>query len=344
MNILNGSWRYTMNDTVKESIRMMLPNKEGEAYLWSPKDERRGSMRCRASVVLIVLLALSACATASTPSNKLVYVSPDSESKMGRIERGAIIADVCLLRDVLGEDYWVVQESRSAGGHMLDAAKTYLAGKGYEVSYAQAPFVGAFKNREKPLKVRYMNGREIIKKNPPLFESEGVADNQVFKEALLTVVPKVLASQGPIVYSEGRKPIFSDVCCADPEVKDHMKVIAEHTGGDATLFLIGYGTVLSAGKNTVQGLEVFGLVAAMFTLPVVGHAMSKTEFDKLFDESYLDTYAVLVDNNTGEILWANAMKQGGGKFSDKEYYDAEKWPKLILHYMPSRAEMKAEER
>jgi hypothetical protein len=335
-----------MNDTVKESIRMMVPNKEGETYLRSPKHEWRGSMRCRAPVMLIMLLALSACA--STPSNKLLYVSPDSESKMGPIERVAIIADVCLLRDVLGEDYWVVQESRSAEGHMLDAAKTYLAGKGYEVSYAQAPFVGAFKEREIPYKVRHTNGGDIIEKNAPLFESEGVADNQVFREALLTVIPKVLASQSPIFYAEGRKPIFPDVCCANPEVKDHMKVIAEHTGGDATLFLIGYGTVISAGKNTVQGLAIAGLVIAMFTLPLVGDVVTKGwrggGGDDRHGGSYLDTYAVLVDNGTGEILWANAMRQGGGGSADKAHYDAEKWPKLILHYLPSRAEMKTEER
>jgi hypothetical protein len=279
-------------------------------------------MRFRASVVLILLLLLSACA--GGPTKQYAYVNPDSESKIGGITLVAIIADVCLIKDVLGDDdYWVVQESRSAEGHMLDAAKTNLTGKGYEVVYAQAPFVGAFKNSEKLFKVGDTSGGEVTEKNPPLFEAESLADNPVFRDALLKVIPKVPASTG-------RNSNLPGSCCSDPELKEHLSTIAKNTGGDATLFLVGHGAIVSAGKQITQGLAT-GLLTAVLTLGMV--SVSR------YDVSFMDSYAVLVDNTTGQVLWSNSMRLKGDGF-DQAYYDAEKWPKSILYHMPSKTEGK----
>lgn len=280
-------------------------------------------MRCRSSIILIMLLVLSACASA--PSKKFVYVEPDSDSKFRHIARVAIIVDVCLVRDVVGDnDYWVVQESRSAERHMLDAAKAYLTGKGYEVSYAQAPFVGAFKNREKLFKVCDTAGGEITEKNPPLFESEGLADSAVLREALLNIIPKIPVSQR-------QNSSLSDICCSNPEMKNYMSIIAKNTGGDATLFFIGHGVIVSAGKQLTQGLTT-GLLTAVLTLGTVSAYQ--------YNISFMDTYAVLVDNTTGEILWSNSMRIEKDGFTDEAFYDAEKWPKSILYHMPSKTEGK----
>ena len=277
-------------------------------------------MGTRSSLLFGMLLFLSSCATA--PPNQFVKFNPDSQSRINQIAHIGIIADVCLFKDVAGDnDYWVVQESRSAAGHMLQAAKAYLVGKGYDVSYVQAPFVGAFKDREKPFKVCEKNGGEVKEKTPPLFESEDLKHNRPFREALLKVIPKIPRSQS-------RQPSLPDTCCTTADMKDHISVIAESTGGDATLFLIGHGTIVSTGKQLTQGLAT-GLLTAVLTLGTASVVR--------YDASVMDTYAVLVDNTTGEILWSNVRRLKGDGFTDGAYYNVEKWPKTILQYMPEKA-------
>jgi hypothetical protein len=269
-----------------------------------------------------MIFSISACVVA--PSKAFVRTHPDFDSKFGRISHVSVIADVCLFKDNLGDDdYWVVQESRSAEGHMLNAAKTYLISKGYDVKYVQAPFVGAFKNREMLFKVYDTNGEKVLEKNPPLYESEILANNPAFREALLKVIPKITASQG-------RDSNIAKICCSDPDIKDSVNIIAKNVNGDATLFLIGHGKIVSAGKQITEGLAT-GLVTAVLTLGMVSVIHSEV--------SFMDTYAVLVDNNTGDILWSNVMRLKGDGFTEEAYYDVEGWPKNILYHMPSKMDV-----
>jgi hypothetical protein len=111
-------------------------------------------------------------------------------------------------------------------------------------------------------------------------------------------------------------------------MKEHMTTVAEHTGGDATLFLVGHGVIVSAGKQLTQGIST-GLLTAALTLGMV--SVSR------YNVSFMDSFAVLVDNTTGEILWSNAMRLKGDGFTDKSYYDEARWPTRMLYHMPSKA-------
>jgi hypothetical protein len=274
-----------------------------------------GKMRNQLLVALIISFTFTACS--SVPSKQSLRVSPDAEQKISQMAHMGIIADVCLFKDVLGDDdYWVVEESRSAAKHMLEATKTSLAGKGFAVGYAEAPFVGAFKSREKPFKVSARSGDEVTDRYPPLFESAVLDSNPAYREALLTIIPRLLVAPG-----------HPDICCSSADTKDHMTTIAKNTGGDATLFLIGHGTIVSTGKQLTQGLAT-GLLTAALTLGTVS-IMS-------YNVSAMDTYAVLVDNDTGRILWANAVRLKGDGFTDQSYYEADRWQRSVLNYFPSK--------
>ncbi len=276
-------------------------------------------MRYRPAVMAAILIILSACAT--TPPKHFVHTSSDAESRIGQITRVAVIADVCIFKDTLGDDdYWVVEESRSAAGHMVNAASKHMADKGYEITYAQAPFVGAFKNREKPVRVCDKSGEDAAERTPPLFESETLAGDPEYKETLLKIIPKVPGARS------WRASSF-DTSDSDQEIKDNMAVIGKTTGGEATLFLIGNGTIVSAGKQLTQGLTT-GLLTAALTLGTV--SVSR------FNVSVMDSYAVLVDNTPGEILWSNGMRRKGDGFTDEGYYAEEKWPRGLLYHMPAK--------
>ncbi len=268
-------------------------------------------------VVVVVVMMLAGCQT--VPSNRSVLVSPEAQTKMSRIGRVGIIADVCFFQDNLGDDdYWTIEESRMAGGYMLDAAKSYLGGKGYDVTYARMPFVGAFKNKEVLFKVSDGGGPGVREQNPPFFEADDVfKDNHAYREALLKAVPRIL--------SDYRKASGDP----DPEMKSCIGRIADVTGADATLFLIGHGTIVSTGKQLVEGITT-GLLTAALTLGTVSVSS--------YHVSFMNSYAVLVDNGTGNILWSNAMGHKGDGFTSAGYYDAEKWPKKILYHFPARAD------
>jgi hypothetical protein len=276
-------------------------------------------MRFRVLLIFGVLAVLSACS--SVPVKHAVHVCPDSDTKLARINSISIVADVCLFRDVLGDDdYWSVQESQLAKKHMLEAAKTYLMAKGYAVSSVQAPFVGSFKNKEKPFRFAEEKGGEIREKIPPLAEADDLAGKPEYRQALLNVIPELLKSRGA-------SQNLPTACCSSGEMKEHVGIIGSHAGGDATLFFVGHGAIVSAGKQLAQGLGT-GLLTAALTLGTVSVYR--------YNVSWLDTYAILVDSTTGEILWSNAMRQRGDGFTDADYYDTEKWPKRILYYLPSK--------
>lgn len=282
-------------------------------------------MKNRLSLIILTILLFSISACAVNPSKGFVKTHPESDLKFNRVSQISIIADACLFRDNIGDnDYWAVQESRLAAKLMLNASKSYLENKGYHVKYLQTPFVGAFMNMEMLFKVKETDGGNVLEKKPPFYESDILSQNKEFKEALLKVVPKIAATVND--YS-----VLTDVCCAGADVRDAMNIISKNVGGDATLFLIGHGKIVSAGKQIAQGVAT-GLVTAVLTLGMVSVAHYETSISV--------TYAVLVDNNSGEILWSNFVQLKADP-TEQGYYDAENavfdsWPKNTLYHLPSK--------
>lgn len=275
---------------------------------------QREKMRYRAALTLLIPMMLFACAT---PPAKESVVTPEYQSRIDLIEKVAIIADVGIRQDVLGDnDYYVIQDARTAEQHLLDAARAFLEGKGYKVSYVQAPFVGAFLGRDMPVKVCCTGEGELTEKNPPLFESEGMSGNPIYREALLTIIPSIAESSNP-------SPDPADV-----KRKGLMDIVARNTGADATLFLVVNGTIVSTGKQFTQGLTTT-VVSTVMTLGWGAFCQ--------YDKSVLDTFAALIDNNTGEILWSTSIRLTGGELSEKSSYGAESWPKIILDQLPFKA-------
>ncbi len=276
-------------------------------------------MNYRLPSILIMLVTITACVPVPPPH--LGYCNPRIQDGVAQTEHVAIVADVCVIREVLGNTgYVVVDESRKAERDMLTSAKDYMERKGYEVSYARAPFVGASMNSEELIKSCYTKGEEVLAQYPPLYETGRIERDPLLREALLEIIPQLAASQS----SGAHLPTD---CCTSPEMQDYMRTIAENTGGDITLFLFGNGTVVSEGRQMIQAVTT-GLMTA-----VLSHGTQSTASWSL---PFLDSYAVLVDNTTGEILWTNRGRTPAAPPSNKPNFILANWPEVILYHLPGK--------
>lgn len=269
--------------------------------------------------LILVFFVILGC----TPSKHFVKTHPESNLKFNRISEISVIADVCLFRDNIGDnDFWLIPESLLVANHMLNAAKNHLEKKGYNIKNLHAPFVGSYLNTEKPCRVKESKESDPSERMPPFYESDLVTQNQKFKKALLTIFPKISATAK-------ETSVMTNLCCTGVETREAMDIIAKNVGGDATLFLIGKGKIVSMGKQLAQGLTT-GLATAVLTLGM-GYFAS-------WEADVLITYAVLVDNDSGEILWSNFMLEKNMDFADQRYYEEKEelisWPEKTLYHLP----------
>lgn len=279
-------------------------------------------MKYPASFVLSAFV-LSACSTVSPPPTPFTRSAASYDAKQSEIRNIAVIADACLIRDEGGsEDYWLINDSRTAGRHMLDGTEAYLKGKGYKVDFAEAPFVCAYKYGTGKMNAAADPGGQVSAKEPPLFEAEGLARDPAYRQSLITLIN---ATQGAVKQVE-RSP--SHVCCKTPPLKRDLDTVAKATGGDAILFLVGDGVVVPEEKSVAQGVAT-GAATAVMTLGLGSYAQ--------WNVSYMDNYAALVDVETGDILWGSSSRSKGGGLTDKGYY-SDKWAPEALSHLPSRTD------
>jgi hypothetical protein len=279
-------------------------------------------MRNRISVALLAVV-LSACATG--PTRQFVRTGPNHDAILPNLKTVAVVADVCLLRDVsVGDRYWSIKDSRDAEQCMIDSARTVLINKGYDVASVEAPFVGAYMNPANTLKFAIGEGEQLKEMHPPLFVAEGIATDPTCRQSFTTVIPKVLGA----VAQRSKPP--SDICCTDANTKEAINTIGKCVGGDSILFLVGQGVIVPAGKSVAQGVAT-GVLTTALTLGMFTYAK--------WSVSYLDTYAAFLDAGTGEIIWSNSLRLKGSGFTDKDYY-SEKWPYNILYHIPASAQLK----
>ena len=126
---------------------------------------------------------------------------------------------------------------------------------------------------------------------------------------------------------------LSDVYGANPDLKAALQIVSQKTGGNAILFLVGRGRTVAGGTAVAQEVSS-ATIASVLSLGMISYSQH--------DLSFLDTYAALVDAETGEILWSNSLRLLGGGFTDRYYY-SEQWPDTILYHVPFRKEPTADQ-
>lgn len=275
-------------------------------------------MRLLFGPLAFVVFLCSGCATGPT---RHVRIADGFDTKMGAIKRVAIVSDVALIREVVtGKTYFSNQDSRDAERLMLGEAQKDLVQRGYEVSFTEAPFVGGFKDPSQSLRLADEAGGEIREAHPPFsFDEKSGLDESGQKAMTRTLysVSKALSNQSEL----GLK-----VCCSSEAAKQDLQEITKKAPTDAVLIIFGAGVLVPPGKSVAQGIAT-GVLTTVLTLGMVTYAQ--------WSVSALNSYAVLIDSKSGEILWTNRQRFKG-RSTDADFYADRQWSSQVLFQLPSK--------
>ncbi len=265
---------------------------------------------------IVFSLLLSACVGIGDGPAKLIKNDPRIENLQGI----AIFADVTLLSDNLaGEDFWSIENSRATAQYMIDNAKQFFARNDLKVVFAEAPSIGSFKNKTEPMKVLSQEGGQIEEKLPPLFLNNDLISDQNYQISLSTLYQSTLEA----VDQKAKSP--SDSYSLTPDAMKALAVVSKNCSANAILLLVGNGTIVSGAKSLTQSL-VTGIATGILTMGMLSYSQ--------WDVSVLDTFALLVDTTSGEILWSNSIRLQGGDLTSEDYYP--NWSAQVLGQLISK--------
>lgn len=272
--------------------------------------------------LVILMTLLSSCS--AIPTKKFVRTGPTYQERIPQIRTIGIINDVCIARDEIGSEYFLIEESKATESLMLESAATYLGEKGYQIKFQLSPLVCAFKAADKKFKVAKQQGMAVSDEYPPFFTSKILRNDEPYKQAVDAVTSQILE----VVAQKKESP--ASIFLSDESVQKNLDIISKRVNTDTILFLLGDGTVISTGEKIVGvfGGVAVGIVTGIATAGLVIYVPGGLV-------SYLDTYAALVDMKTGEMLWSNAIRLTGGDPTEKEFY-LKKWPKNIFYHLPEK--------
>jgi len=268
------------------------------------------------NLLFFFVIVLALLATSCAPSKMFVRTSDSYQTRISKSERVGIIDDVCLQLDPLfKKDYVLLDDSKVASILMVEEAKKSLETKGYTVNFVASPFVGSFLASDELFRVADEKGGEIRNINPPFYFEDSLANNEVYVNALLDVFREVYFTM-----TGNNEPTFS----TDSILRDGLQVIADRTGNDKILFMIGNGSIVPVGKSILEGVTI-GLATAFITFGMFTYYF--------YDVSSLNSYIALLDLHTGDLLWSNSMVLTGNNPARESFYSGY-WSKNLLYYYP----------
>jgi hypothetical protein len=266
----------------------------------------------RQIICLFIIISSISC----SPSKLFIVTTDANKEKISQVANVGIISDVCLAKDpMFKKDYLMVEESKQAETYLMQAAKTDLKLKGYQVDYSLAPCMGGFKTSGIEFRVADVDGGKVTKRMSPFYFPDSVNSDEEYKEALITVISKSLYA-----IADKKASTFP----TEEGVRKSLDIIADRTGLDMILVLLGNGIYVNPGKSITQGVTI-GLATTILTLGLFTYYM--------YNVSYLDSYAGIIDLKTGEFLWTNSMRLSQDNVKKQHFYD-KYWSKHLLYYFP----------
>lgn len=272
------------------------------------------NFKLSSSVFITIFFLAVSCA----PTKTFVRTTTDNETFISKTEHVGIINDVCLELDPLfKKDYVLLDDSKVAASYMVNEAKSYLEKKGYTVDYSLSPFVGSFLPHDDIYRLADEKGGEIRVVNPPFYFDDADSIEDAYLNAMMHILNEVYYTM-----SNNYNPVFT----SEPALKESLNVIANYTGEDKIMFIIGNGKVVPVGKTLLQGVTL-GVLTALVTFGTITYYF--------YDVSNFNTYVMLLDLHTGEMLWSNSMNIMDNDPRTAAYYE-KCWSKNLLYYYPVR--------
>jgi hypothetical protein len=247
-----------------------------------------------------------------------VRTTTNHEERISKTEHIGVISDVCIQLDPLfKKDYVLLDNSKLAAPFMADAAKNYLEQRGYTVNYTASPFVGSFLPNDEYFRLADERGGEIRTVSPPFYFDDSDSIDETYLNAMLKILNEV-----HFVMTNNYNPLFT----SDTTLRANLETIATYSGQDQIFFMIGNGIKVPTEKTIIKSVTI-GLLTALISFGTITYY--------IYDTSYLNSYIMLLDLHTGEMLWSNSMRLTDYD-PDKEAFYKKMWPENLLYHFPYR--------
>jgi hypothetical protein len=248
-------------------------------------------------ICAFIMLMLASCASIETkheaqkkefPTESGVDISENFLKAMEGIKKVSILADICVAEHMSA---LLLNESISADHYVLTGIQTFLNKKGIIPILCPAPYVGSYITDETGADVKTDTG--IENKKPPFALPSASYNDKEYNEALMKVIASVA-----VLPSEKKdrnatfKPDINIIKC--------LSIIADKTGSDALLVVIGQALVYIRDKNNRIIDKSSG---ATF------HSSSPDSIQIIdLRKDAIDGLAVLIDLKNKAAIWSNAAR------------------------------------
>jgi hypothetical protein len=320
------------------TFRLSVCRKKQKQYCHGEETDmvKKSNPRLFCLRILGVIASFIAVSCSSVPTTRFIQKGPDFREILPKLSSIGIISDGTIVASSStegGEEvhFISIADSRTAESFMLSSAKSYLAQKGFEVTFQHSPFIGGAYPAEKRFEVSRQKGVAAFRSYPPFYTSDAVQKDEPLQKASRTLLRKVFTSikTGEIAHS-----VASDFYLSGKDVEKSLKIIAERSKVDAMFIIIGDGVYVPAGQRIAKGLANFmaGFGLAALTAGATGIGVVASPI--AIDSPYLNTWIGLIDLRNGEMLWTNRGFIKGDPL-DRDFYH-EKWAKEIFYHFPER--------
>jgi hypothetical protein len=212
-------------------------------------------------VLIVISFVLVALGCAHTPKQSYVVAHDLIMDKNGGV---LLIADVCIQRDVIGDDdYFSIAESKEGAKELLSSTRKYLQEKQVPILAELIPFVCgsiSYGNGSAAFKVAEHIGGAITEARPPFAVDLGIKDDVQLVEALAKVSSDAFRRSTTLRINEMARrtrkvPAQTPPVTLNPEeIKDAFNLIVEKMNVSSIVYLGVNGTSISRGKAFAQGL------------------------------------------------------------------------------------------
>jgi len=261
-------------------------------------------------VMGLVLLALGC---AHTPKQTFVVAHDPVMDQNGGV---VLVADVCIQRDVVGDDdYFSVAESKEGAKELLNSARKYLQEKQVQIRTELIPFVcGSLShgNGDVAYNVAECVGGPITEARPPFAVDPAIKDDPEPVEAIAKVSADAFRRSTAQRVTDPEKqtkkvpPPTPPVTVSPEELKYATRLIAEKMNVSSVVYLGVNGTSISPGKAFGQGLlkATVGMATGVATGLATGGLVSVMYFPgHTVDWRY--TSCGLINLDSGECSWSS---------------------------------------
>ncbi|HEY0684850.1 MAG TPA: hypothetical protein VGD45_21110 [Steroidobacter sp.] len=260
-----------------------------------------------AFLAAIAVVGLSCGCTATPPKSQQVSSDPVLSRQGGVL----LLVDVCVQRDQVGnDDYFLIDESASGGQAALEALHKYLAPSDLHVRSQVTAVCAARLNADGSL-ISVADNVDAEKRQAPqpLRISGSHTEDPQYVRALGVI--STYAFERAAVDKKDADEAEPAASIDMSEFRAAAGVIQERARVSSVLFLGALGTSRSAAKRVAQ--KVFSTTVGVFT--GVATAGLGTGYALIFMPGYQTDGVVmegaLVDLQSGELTWSNAVRTGG---------------------------------